>query len=219
MISVLTLTYQRHHILEEAIQSFLMQDVDAEMVVLNDSAQVKYEFSHPKVRIINFPRRFRSVGVKIDYGWRQCQHPYVYRLDDDDMIAPGGLALMRDAIITNPGYEIYRSKAHYLFVNNKFKDVWGSVNNGNCYSKKYLERIKIPDKMLGQDVDMTLRNSPRTFTLKEPTMIYRWGGGTWHISAIRDPKKVYDKVDERATETGVITLKPKFLNSYYEQIT
>ena len=39
MISVLTLTYKRHHLLEEAIESFLIQnpEVESEMVVINDN--------------------------------------------------------------------------------------------------------------------------------------------------------------------------------------
>ena len=42
MISVLTLTYKRHHLLEEAIQSFLAQEnpPECEMVVINDNAEV-----------------------------------------------------------------------------------------------------------------------------------------------------------------------------------
>ena len=38
MISVITMKYKRHKVLEEAIQSFLEQDFkDCEMVVLNDA--------------------------------------------------------------------------------------------------------------------------------------------------------------------------------------
>ena len=62
MISVLTLTYQRHHILEEAIESFLRQDFsgESEMVIINDSPIVEYVFEHPKIRIINLKERFPS---------------------------------------------------------------------------------------------------------------------------------------------------------------
>ncbi len=41
MVSILTLTYQRHHLLEEAIQSYLLQYQNykecSEMVIINDS--------------------------------------------------------------------------------------------------------------------------------------------------------------------------------------
>jgi glycosyltransferase involved in cell wall biosynthesis len=46
MISVLTLTYQRPNLLEEAIHSFLIQNQeDCEMVVINDSEKSKLTFS------------------------------------------------------------------------------------------------------------------------------------------------------------------------------
>ena len=46
MISILTLTYQRHKILEEAIQSYLSQDFEgeSEMVIINDSPDVEYVY-------------------------------------------------------------------------------------------------------------------------------------------------------------------------------
>lgn len=50
MISVLTLTYQRHFLLEEAIESFLRQDFsgESEMLIINDSDKVDYIFDIPK---------------------------------------------------------------------------------------------------------------------------------------------------------------------------
>jgi len=73
MISVITMTYKRHKVLEEAIQSFLQQDFDdCEMVVLND-ADVSYQYDHPKVRIINHPTRFDSIGEKLEFGMKQCK--------------------------------------------------------------------------------------------------------------------------------------------------
>ena len=65
MISVLTLTYQRHHLLEEAIQSFLLQDYkDGEMVIINDSPRTHYTFDHPQVKIYNLTERFENLSKK-----------------------------------------------------------------------------------------------------------------------------------------------------------
>ena len=59
MISVLTLTYKRHHLLEEAIESFLRQKTeDCEMIVINDNPEVEYVFDHPQIFIINHNKRF-----------------------------------------------------------------------------------------------------------------------------------------------------------------
>lgn len=69
MISVLTLTYQRHNLLEEAIESFLRQDFsgESEMIIINDSPKVEYVFEHPKIRIINVKERFPSLGQKLKF--------------------------------------------------------------------------------------------------------------------------------------------------------
>ncbi len=88
MISVLTLTYKRHHILEEAIESFLRQDINypKEMVIINDNKDAEYIFDHPDVRIINLKDRFTSISEKLKWGFNQCKYDYIYRLDDDDLI-------------------------------------------------------------------------------------------------------------------------------------
>ena len=60
MISVLTLTYKRHHLLEEAIQSFLSQELEGcEMVIINDNKDVDYIYEHPNVRVINHKERYQ----------------------------------------------------------------------------------------------------------------------------------------------------------------
>ncbi|MFN9113485.1 MAG: glycosyltransferase family 2 protein, partial [Bacteroidota bacterium] len=110
MISVLTLTYKRHHLLEEAIQSFLSQNVlkDSEMVIINDNPDVEYVFDHPMVKIINYKNRFKSISEKLKWGYRQCKYDYIYRLDDDDLLTPWALKNVQIDIEINPGYDIYR---------------------------------------------------------------------------------------------------------------
>ena len=114
MISVLTLTYKRHHLLEEAIESFIRQTptLECEMVIINDNPEVDYFYNHNRVRIINHKERFPSIASKIEWGYKQCLNNYIYRLDDDDLIAKDGLWLMVRAIIENLGFEIYRSNGH-----------------------------------------------------------------------------------------------------------
>ena len=121
MISVLTITYQRYHLLEEAIQSFLrnFQEGD-EMVVINDSPDVKYIYDHPNVKIINTEFRFPSISKKLEWGYKQCQNNYIYRLDDDDLLGPNSLGIVKNGVNIDADYDIYRSDSHYFFVNNKF---------------------------------------------------------------------------------------------------
>lgn len=223
MISVLTITYKRHHLLEEAIESFLRQSCEgSEMVVINDNAEVKYVYDHPNVRIINHDVRFPSIAAKLEWGYKQCKHDYIYRLDDDDLLANDALNIVSEAIKLHPGHDIYRSGNHYFFVNNKFEKLSDNINNGNVYTKPYLNRIKFPNKSGDEDVDITFSNNANIYTIKKPTMIYRWGMNTLHISGLgKQSNNVVlseaDKMLDGKTK-GVIQLTPKFDNNYYEQI-
>jgi hypothetical protein len=223
MISVLTLTYQRHHILEEAIHSFLLQnEPDSEMIVVNDSPGTFYNFSHPQVKIFNLDKRFSSISKKLEWGFKNCSFDFIYRLDDDDLLVPKGLKQSKEMIINNPGYEIYRPKSFYYFENNNFISIESNLNSGNIYTKKYIERIQFGDKSWGEDYDITLGFNAKIFedeTVK--TMIYRWGMGTYHVSGMGNISneeifKWTDKITKN--NVGNITLNPCFNDDYYKMI-
>lgn len=233
MISVLTLTYQRHHLLEEAMESFLQQDFsgEAEMLIVNDSPKTEYHFEHPNIRILNLTERFPSIGSKLRFGFCQCKYDHVYRLDDDDLLAPWALCHTWDDIIAHPNYEIYRSDGHYFFEHNKFKSISSSVNNGNIYTKKYLSRIEIPECSFGEDYAMTFQFHADIYQSSrvQKTMIYRWGMNTYHVSGMGDVsndemRQWTDRIvktnsaDNTNSEEGIITLCPHFREDYYQQI-
>ena len=224
MISVLTLTYKRHHLLEEAIESFLQQEttVECEMVVINDNPEADYVYNHSKVRIINHKERFPSIAAKIEWGYKQCKYDYIYRLDDDDLLAPWALENTYKDIIEHPGYEIYRSAGFYFFVNNEFKEMSGNVNNGNVYKKSYLDRIIFPDKSGNEDADITFSNGATIYESKlKNTMLYRWGMNTLHISGMGiQPNEIILAQADRVLDNikGTIVLVPNFKHNYYEQI-
>lgn len=223
MISVLTITYKRHHLLEEAIESFLRQPcTDCEMVVVNDNPEVDYIYEHDRVKIINCKERFPSIASKLEWGYKQCKYDYIYRLDDDDLLAPWALENVKQDILNNPGYEIYRSRGMYFFVNNEFNSEGANINNGNVYTRAYLDRIEFPDRSGDEDVYITYRHNGTIYesTLKH-SMIYRWGMATLHISGmgIQPNDVILDQADKVLDNTtGEIPLVPHFDNDYYEQL-
>ena len=223
MISVLTLTYKRHHLLEEAIESFLKQQADdCEMVVINDNADVDYIFDHPQVNIINHKERFPSISAKIEWGYKQCKYDYIYRLDDDDLLSPFAMLNATQDIFENPEYEIYRSKGMYFFSENKFEGESSNVNNGNIYTRAYLDRITFPNTSIGEDSDITFNHNAIIYESKlDHTMIYRWGMNTLHVSGMgQQPNEIILAQADRVLNNtkGVIELHPKFLNDYYTTI-
>jgi glycosyltransferase involved in cell wall biosynthesis len=224
MISVLTITYKRHHLLEEAIESFLRQQtaIDSEMVVINDNPEVDYIYEHKRVKIFNCKERFPSIASKLEWGYKQCKYDYIYRLDDDDLLAPWALENAKEDILANPGHEIYRSEGMYFFVNNEFQKKDSNINNGNVYTKAYLDRIEFPDKSGDEDMYITFRNNAKIYESKlKHTMLYRWGMGTLHISGmgIQPNEVILEQADKVLDATkGDIILNPHFDNDYYKQL-
>jgi glycosyltransferase involved in cell wall biosynthesis len=224
MISILTLTYQRHQFLEEAIQSYLLQNWrHSEMVILNDSPEVEYVFDHPQVKIINLKERFSSVGKKLEYGFTQCLSQWIYRLDDDDLLSPYAKEVVEGNVTMYPHKDVLRCQKHYFMSNNKFEGYGDSINNGNCYNWDYIKRVgKFIDKSIGEDDWLTFHNNGDIYTNQSDkySMIYRWGMPTYHISAMgnKPPEEINNLTDKRNTETGVIRLEPKFREDYWSQI-
>jgi len=224
MVSILTLTYQRHHLLEEAIHSYLLQlkgyeDV-TEMVVINDSVDVEYRFEHPNVRIINHPQRFSSVGKKLEWGFTQCNNPWIYRLDDDDLLSPHALEINEVYRVAYPNKDVLRDQKHYFFSHNQYQGLGDSINNGNCYNWNYLKKVgNIIDKSIGEDNWLTFHNNADIHIgdLGRYTMIYRWGMGTYHISGMGDRpnEEIYEITDRINQEKGIIELNPHFREDYW----
>jgi hypothetical protein len=226
-VSILTLTYQRHWLLEEAIHSYLKQldgfCENSEMVVINDSPLVKYEFEHPNVRIINLDERFSSVGKKLEWGFTQCKYDWIYRLDDDDLLSPWALKINEQYRNEYPDKEVLRDQKHYFFSHNKYQGLGDSINNGNCYHKDYIKRVgNIIDKSIGEDNWLTFHNGANMHIgdVGKYTMIYRWGMGVYHISGMGDRpnEEIYEITDKTNTESGIIKLQPHFKEEYWEQL-
>ena len=223
MISVLTITYKRHHLLEEAMESFLKQNPipDAEMVIVNDNPEVDYTYDHPAIRIFNLKERFPSIAAKLKWGAEACKNDYIYRLDDDDLLGPNAISDAVMGIVLNRGYEIYRSKDHYFFVNNKFERISSNINNGNIYTKSYLNRIVWPHKSGDEDADITFGHNARIYENIPTTMLYRWGMNTLHISGmgVQPNEVVLAKADQMLdSRKGTIELHPHFKEDYYSQL-
>jgi glycosyltransferase involved in cell wall biosynthesis len=221
MISVLTLTYKRPVLLQEAIASFLEQDIEAEMVIVNDNPEATYLIDNPRIRVINCKERFPSLSDKLEFGFKECKFDFVYRLDDDDLLAPNGLKYAKESILNNPDYDIYRSQEFYFFVHNVFDRITSNVNTGNIYTKTYINNIKFPKTSWGEDVDITYGNKGKIYQSPNKTMIYRWGMNTSHVSGLgemsnEDILKNVDRI--LGDESGFFNLEPIFQNNYYSQL-
>jgi hypothetical protein len=192
------------------------------MVIINDNPEVDYVYEHDRVRIINHKERFPSISAKVEWGYKQCRYDYIYRLDDDDLLSPWALENVKKDILENPGYEIYRSKGMYFFVNNIYEGEGGNINNGNVYTKAYLDRIKFPDNSFGEDSDITFGNNSNIYTSElNHTMLYRWGMSTFHVSGMGNQtnETILNQADKVLdNRSGQIDIHPHFDNDYYSKL-
>lgn len=236
LISILTLTYQRHEFLEEAMASYLALENagNTEMVIINDSPVLTYSYVHPRIKIFNLPQRMTSIASKLLHGFKLCRGNYIFRLDDDDLLVPWSISSMRSAIENNPGYDIYRHNTQYTFTNNEFVGMYGNVNNGNCFSKDYCTRVQLTDTSFGEDYEIVFAKNAQIHTIDQgpPLMIYRWGGWTYHASGLGGTYTGGDflnKIDEllknnsagctaSSFRTGHIELHPRLLHDYVSRI-
>ena len=192
------------------------------MVIINDSKHSKYYINHPQIIIHNLRDRFSSISKKLEWGYKQCKYNFIYRLDDDDLLAPDGLNRAENFIKENEGYDIYRSKETIYFVENKYENKTVNTNTGNIYKKEYFDRIKFNDNSFGEDYDITFKRNAKIYEdCGNPTMIYRWGMNTYHISGmgnIRNQEMMQNVDRMTMTSVGKYHLKPHFNDDYYKMI-
>ena len=224
MISVALMTYRRKNMLQEAIQSFLEQDrPDCELIIVNDDVNVKYELDKPydNIFVFNCNRRFSCIGKKLKFAFDNASYEHIYRLDDDDLLNLEAMDTLSVHAELFPGYDLWRSNEVEFFIDNAYKGRGSSVNNGNMFSKKYINSISKWDLFKAEDTYMVVDCNPNTLTINKPTMLYRWGMETYHISAVNPDTKegVYNYVDNLSLfESGKTTLVPGFERDYYGQI-
>lgn len=236
-ISCMCLTFARPKIvLEEAIYSFLQQDYKGpkELIVLNDFEQQTIKFDHPEVKIINIPKRFKTVGEKRNACAALSTYNMLAVWDDDDIYLPHRLSfsvqmydekkryfkpskawMMSDGILTGPKSNLYHSSG--IWHRSLFDEVGGYAHMGS-----------------GQDMEIELKyekliphKNYNNIKNEEIFYIYRWGGtGSYHLSGFgtdkANQKTGNDKVMDYALErlqagkiaSGEIMLNPSWKLDY-----
>lgn len=220
MISVVTLTYNRTNFLEEAVNSFVLQNnTNFEMVIVNDKHDLTYTIDHPNIKVINLKNRTSCILEKLMIGFKHASNEYIYRLDDDDLLAPNALFNCSNEIKDNPGYDLYRSKSHYVFVNNKFEFINDNINNGNIFRKTHYLNISHPHRSIDEDVYLYSQCDAKIFAYDFISMIYRWGMNTFHISGygIIPTQELYNNLlNHFPQEEGHKNIVPNWKEDYWK---
>jgi glycosyltransferase involved in cell wall biosynthesis len=236
-VSCFCLTYGRPRLLEEAIHSFLLQDYAGpkEMIVLNDYADQVLSFDHPEVHVINLPRRFRTLGEKLNAAVALASHDLLFVWDDDDIYLPHRLSFSVAAF--DPGKGFFNAGSAWMWDQNVLS---GPVRNilhaASCWSRHLFDAVRgYPADGSGCDQIFEKRLAARfpgatahfPGTPEEIYYVYRWGGtGSYHLSGFGIAKpgqnfgyaKVAARVEQQAHRgeipLGRVALQPHWKHDY-----
>ena len=226
-LSILVLTWKRPHLLEEAIQSFLVQtNENCEMVIINDDPHVNYMYHHPRVKIHNVPK-FEKFMEKLKWGFDQCHFTHMYRLDDDDLLFPTAVDTVLREINANPGYDLYQAEKHWFIgvQDTRHNGLGSAVNTGNTFSKTFIDWLDwdAAPEPPGEDQWMCYYPDIKIYEFKETTMLYRWGVSPAHLTykeKSHSMQEFHDGVREWKSEEAEITirtLQPHFTRDWYDK--
>jgi glycosyltransferase involved in cell wall biosynthesis len=241
-VSCICLTYGRPEVLEEAIHSFLLQDYGGrkELIVLNDYAGQTLLFDHPEVQVINCPKRFRTVGEKMNAAVALASHALLFVWDDDDIYLPHRLRFSIEHFDPQKGF-FKPNKAWYW----KRGELSGPAENrfhvGSCWSRQRFDGIRGYaaegtgyDLVFEKRLAMSFPGSTKRYDIRpeEIYYIYRWGGtGSYHMSQFGGYKasanvgheQVESFVQQRVTRgeirQGHIPLQPHWNTDYRQLVT
>jgi glycosyltransferase involved in cell wall biosynthesis len=197
MVSAVCITYGRPNLLEEAIECFLRQTFqgDSELVILNDMASQELFYEHPKVRIINSPVRFRTIGEKRNACASLSRGDILFPWDDDDIHLPHriefSLEKMGDRDFFNP------RKACVWMADGIKKPEGNGFPSIACYTRSLFDSVRgYAHINSGQDSELEARFKEKTniTTTKilddEVYYLYRWSHtGSYHLSAYGQDSK------------------------------
>lgn len=230
MVSAVCITYGRPNLLEEAIECFLRQTFqgESELVILNDMASQELVFEHPKVRIINSPVRFKTIGEKRNACAALSSGDILFPWDDDDIHLPNRIELSLQKISNK---EFFNPRKACVWMTNGIKkpekNAFPSIA---CYTRSLFDSVRGYAHMnSGQDVELEARFKEKTsistheIADDEVYYLYRWSHtGSYHLSAygqdVKTGKNGMDSCDRflsfKNLPSGRIELRPHWKHDY-----
>jgi hypothetical protein len=233
-VSCICPTYGRPEVLEEAIQSFLLQDYRGakELIVLNDFDGQLLQFDHPEVSVVNVPRRFRTLGEKYNAAVALARHDLIFLWDDDDIYLPHRLSFSVERFDRQKGF--FKPSEAWLWNEGRLSGPEANLfASASCWSRELFERARSYAPIgHGHDVEMQARfeevapgsTSSYDISPEDVYYIYRWGTGNYHGSAFGQDQHravaeyVREQVRLGLLETGQIALAPRWNADYVELV-
>ncbi len=196
-VSCICLTYGRVELLEEAIHSFLQQDYPGqkELIVLNDYEGQLLEFEHPEVRVINVPKRVRTVGEKRNMAVALASHDLLFGWDDDDICLPHRLSFSVAHFDHKRGF--FKAGSAWFWNDGQLSGPACNTLHGiSCWSRTLFDAVRgYGAAGSGEDMafeDLLEHQFPGSTSAYDTQpediyYLYRWNGtGSYHMSGFGD---------------------------------
>lgn len=238
-ISCKTITYGRVDTLEEAIQSFLIQEYPGkkELIIVNDYPLQKLVYDHPEIKIFNLDETFSTIGDKENFAIEQCSGDLIAVWDDDDVALSNHLSNI--AKFWRPDANLLHWQNGVFYNEPNITKLMALGNSGIVYSKRAWEEIgKSPIENAGGDMTLVvaLHNLGRDKVVladplnEECSWFYMWGGRGYHQSGlgtdtadrpnviVRHSQYVEDLRKKGKIPTGNIQLNPHWNKNYKKML-
>ena len=248
-ISCKTISYGRVNVLEEAINSFLLQDYPLdkkELIVVNDYPlqTLKMDFNMMKtynIKIFNLEETFSTIGEKENFAIEQCKGEIIAVWDDDDIALPNHLSNITKYFVE--GSNLLHWQKGVFYNGNAITKLMALGNSGIVYSKEaWLAIAKSPIENAGGDMTLvvTIHNLGRDKVVladppdEECSWFYRWGmpeENVYHQSGAGTDTPNRPNIIQRHTihieelrqrgliPTGEILLQPKWKHNYIKMLS
>jgi hypothetical protein len=233
-VSCICPTYARPELLEEAIQCFLMQDYPGpkELIVLNDFDRQLLVFDHPEVSVVNLPRRFRTLGEKMNAAVALTTHDLIFVWDDDDIYLPHRLTFSVERFDARKAF--FKPARAWMWNDGRLSGPETNLFNSQaCWSRELFERARsyapigpMQDAEMEKRFEEVAPGSTSTYDISPEDIyyIYRWDTGTYHASWFGQDEHsgVAEYVNEQVRlgqlETSRIVLTPGWKVDYVELV-
>lgn len=209
LVTCITPTFGRFHLLKEMYWSWLQQDYrNKKLLILNDEPGLEIYCDNPDVTIINRKERTKGLGEKRNILWKHV-HPktkYIVTFDDDDLFLPKHITSLVEEAEQFPTYHRIKNKKHIMSKDNVFtgiNDKSPFFFGASCFNYPLVKDFSFNEILTeGEDLDWMTTHKIQTKTLDHyPTFVYRQGMGVVHASGSNknshcmiSQKQLYDRI-------------------------
>ena len=227
-VSCQCITYGRTTLLDESVESFLRQDYpgESELVILNDLPDLRLQFKHPRVRVVNLPCRLRTVGEKRNACVALCTGEVIFPWDDDDISLPHRISYSLSRMADR---RYYKADRFWYWASGHIKPPprKGVAHAMSCWAVEFFDEVGgYPHIQSGQDTGLEERfQGPdrivEAIDSADVYYIYRFPGThSYHLSA-HGHGHGYDEAArhvDRAGMAGDYEIAPTWRQDYLQLV-